>query len=392
MNAEKNGAGNEPIAGTNLTTVTEYTETAIALADLKHRFQNLVVDVSTPKGLKEAKSNVSELRSLRTGLEAKRKDLKAPLLEQGKLLDDEAKRITAEISALEEPLAIQVKAEETRIQHEELQRLEALRLRNEAILARIQGFRDLPATVAGKPAIIISGQLTKLQETELVEEDFGEHYQTALDARDAVIGRLSTMLSAQKEHEAEQARVKADRERLEQLEREAEARRKEDDVRAERDRAEADRLAQVERDRVAAEEAAARATEQAEQDRLAAIERGKQMAEAAAERDRLAAERAEQEASLQAQRDAQAAEQARLDAEAAKLKRERAEAAKRIEADRLASLGLREAAQAVVNAYQMDEGNERDAIMDRLVSDLSAALANDAAQAKPARAKRSAAA
>jgi colicin import membrane protein len=352
----------EPIAGTSLTSVAEYSETALALSDLKHRFANLVVDVTTSKGLKEAKANTFELRKLRTGLEARRKDLKAPILERGKLLDEEARRITAEIVALEEPIDTQIKAEEARLQNIELERLEAERLRVLAILERIQGIRDTPSSVQGKPSAIINGQLVKIQAIEVVEEEFGEHFQTAVDARDAVIGRLQTMLHDQRAHEAEQVRVKQEREELEQLRKDAEDRRIADEKRASEARAEADRLAQVERDRIAAEE-------KAERDRLAEAQRQAENAERLAaqqresdERERLAAERAkqaeadrvrreeeqaerdEQARLLKVESDRQAEAQRQLDEQAAQLKRDQVAAAEKAETERVGRMSLVEAA------------------------------------------------
>ncbi|HUX26633.1 MAG TPA: hypothetical protein VMV87_18690, partial [Burkholderiales bacterium] len=319
-------------AGSNLTAVAEYTQTAAALAELRQKFGGLVVDVSTPKGLKEAKACTYELRMLRTALEKKRAELKAPILARGKLLDDEAKRITAEIRAMEEPIDVQIKAEESRIESERLEKLEAERLRAEAIQRKIQAIRDVPASLVGKPSVIIAGQLAKLRETVLDEADLGEYHIAADDALLAAIARTAELLDAQKDIEAEQARVRAEREELERMRAENARLQREAEERAEADRREQDRLAQVERDR------------------LAAIERGKAMEAAAAERDRLAAERAEQEAAMQAERERQAAEQRKLDEQADKLKREQRAAKEEAERVRLAGLGLREAAQAVVSA------------------------------------------
>lgn len=67
--------------------------------------------------------------------------------------------------------------------------------------------------------------------------------------------------------------------------------------------------------------------------------------------------------------------------------KERAAAAKKAEADRLANLGLREAAQAVVDYFPNEPEDQK---LAALVADLYTALANDAEQAKPARSKRGA--
>ena len=377
--------GTERIAASNQTAIAEYSETSAALADLRERHAGVIYDVTVPKEMKLAKEARAELRGLRTSLEKKRVELKAPALERCRLLDSEAKRITAELVQLEEPIDVQIKAEESRAEAEKQAKLEAECLRVEALQARIQTIRDVPGSLVGKPSVIIAGQLAKLEAEVLDEDEFAEHFATARDALDAAIGRVKQLLADQQAHEAEQKRIATERAELEKLRAEAEARRLADERRAAAERAEADRLAQVERDRIATEEAAARAAAKAEQDRLAAVERGKQMEAAAAERERIAAERAEQEAALQAERDRQAAEQARLDAEASKLKRERQEAARKAEQDRLANLGLHDAVRAVLTHFEpmMDNNSEPQCIRDLRVAFLN--------EAKPARAKKVAA-
>lgn len=365
------------------TQVAEYTETARALAELRQKFGGLVVDVSTPKGLKEARAATFELRTLRTTLEKKRAELKAPILARGKLLDDEARRITAEIRAMEEPIDVQIKAEESRIEAERLAKLEAERLRAEAIQRKIQAIRDVPASLVGKPSVIIAGQLEKLRATVLDEDELGADYVTATDALTAAIARVSELLAAQQAHEAEQKRIEQERAELARMRAENARLQREAEERAEADRREQDRLAQVERDRVAAEERSQREAEQAERDRLAAIERGKAMEAAAAERDRLAAERAEQEAAMQAERERQAAEQRKLDEQAAQLKREQQAAKAGAERVRLAGLGLREAARSALDWFDTHGYADEQA-----ATDLMVALQNDAAPAKPTRTKK----
>lgn len=375
----------EPIIGTSLTTVVEFNETALALSNLRERYKGLVVDVQTPKGLKEAKTFTFELRTLRTTLEKRRKDLKAPIIERGKQLDDEAKRITAEIVALEEPIDVQIKAEEARIENARLQKLEAERLRVEAIQQKIQSIRDVPASLVGKPSVIIAGQLAKLRETVLDEAELGEYYVMATDALTAATARVEQLLAAQHEAEAEKKRqAERDAEMEAMRVKMAEQQRLIDEA-EEAKRVEQERLEQVERDRVAVEEAAERATEQARLDEIARVERERREEADRIEREEQDRIRAEQEAALQAERERQAAEQKKLDEQAAQLKRDQQVAAAKAEADRLANLGLREAAYAVLNwsIANLHEGEQ-------VFLDLSIALANDAAQAKPSRVKRGA--
>ena len=94
------------------TEIAEYSVTTAALAELRQRFGNVAFDLTTTKGDKEARAARLELVRLRTSLEAKRKELKAPALERSRLIDAEAKRITAAIDELEAPIDEQITAVE----------------------------------------------------------------------------------------------------------------------------------------------------------------------------------------------------------------------------------------------------------------------------------------
>ncbi len=80
--------------------ITEYNETAAAIAILRNKY-GTVFDVSTPKGLNAAREARAEVRSYRVSLEKLRVEIKAPALERTRLIDAEAKRITAELLAID---------------------------------------------------------------------------------------------------------------------------------------------------------------------------------------------------------------------------------------------------------------------------------------------------
>ncbi|WP_395119675.1 hypothetical protein ACFCQI_01795 [Rhodanobacter sp. FW102-FHT14D06] len=376
----------EKTAGSNLTQIAEYSETAAALADLRQRHQGVVYDVAKPKEMKAAKEARAELRTLRTSLEKTRKEIKAPALERCRLIDDEAKRITAELVALEEPIDVQIKAEEARAEAERLAKLEAERLRVEAIQKKIQAIRDVPASLVGKPSVIIAGQLAKLRETTLDEAELGADYLTATDALTAAVARVQDLLAAQQEADAEKKRqAERDAEMEAMRVKMAEQQRLIDEAEAERVERER-KAAAEEAGRIAREAAEKRQREieaQAELDRVARAEREEADRIEREEQDRIRAEQAEadriqreqDEAVLHAERERQAAEQRKLDEQAAQLKREREAAAKKAEADRLANLGLREAAQAVVD-YEVTDATPIGGLWN-LIDDLRVALSND---------------
>ncbi len=96
------------------TKIQAYTETAAKLASLREAYEGRTFDCTTTDGLKCAQIGRQELRTYRVKIESIRVDLKAPLLEMGRQIDAEAKRITGEIESLEEPIDRQIKAEEAR--------------------------------------------------------------------------------------------------------------------------------------------------------------------------------------------------------------------------------------------------------------------------------------
>jgi colicin import membrane protein len=81
--------------------IQEYNQTAAALSELRARYSRKY-DVSTTAGMTEAKAARAAVRGYRVALEKTRIEIKAPALERTRLIDAEAKRITAELLAIEE--------------------------------------------------------------------------------------------------------------------------------------------------------------------------------------------------------------------------------------------------------------------------------------------------
>ena len=271
----------------------EYSPTAAALADLRRRFAGVVWDVTTTKGNADARAARLELVKLRTGLEAKRKELKAPALERSRLIDAEAARITGEILALEKPIDEQIKADEARREAEREAKRQAEARRVQAIADRINAIRALAVLPAGTKAADIAAGIEHAQGLELFEADFEEQLPAAERARIEVLAKLQALHAAAVEHEAEQARIAAERAELARL-------------RAEQ---------QAERDRLAAERRQIEAAAQAERERVAALEaeQRQQQAAAEAEQRRAAQALADERAAFEQQRakDAQDADDAR---------------------------------------------------------------------------------
>lgn len=77
----------------------------ITEADIQARFGRYVgLTAETPQQYKVVQAALSDLRSARTEIEKRRKELKADSLEYGKKVDAAAKFLTAQIEAIEAPL------------------------------------------------------------------------------------------------------------------------------------------------------------------------------------------------------------------------------------------------------------------------------------------------
>jgi Protein of unknown function (DUF1351). len=294
------------------TTITEYSATDGALAELRTKYEAVVYDVTNGKGMEQAKKARAELREHRVSLEKERVRIKAPALERCRQIDSEAKRITAELEALEQPIDGQIKQEEQRKEIEKAAREQAERERVAALNARFDAIKALPLRAVGASADEIRAVIAEaeaIDHTTFPDENFQA---AALFEKRMAIGALRAALDKQILADEEAEKIKADRAELERL-----------------------RAEQVEAQRVAAEHAAA---VQASVERNAREQREAQAAAAKIEQDRIDAERAEairiedeQRAAaaqkLREEQQAAAAERARLDAEkkaAARREREQA--------------------------------------------------------------------
>ena len=318
--------------------IAEYNETAAALAVLREKYCT-VFDVTTTKGMEEAKKARAEVKGYRVALEKVRKEIKAPALERSRLIDEEAKRITAELQAIEEPIDEAIKAEERRKEEEKAAKARAEAARLASIAAKVSALRNLVSLIANQPAEIIGAELEKAQALELSEAEYQEFMPDALEALNEARKDLQAALNTRLLYEAEQARIKAEqdaeaarmkaeREELARL-REMEAARQAEQARIETEarQAEAARL-KAEREAQEAELKAKREAMEAElkaqrEEHARQEQAARQIREA--EEARLKAEREEQARKEEDIRQQQAAEAARLKAEQEAMERQRAE-------------------------------------------------------------------
>jgi hypothetical protein len=304
------------------TEIEAYSKTAAGIAELRSRLAGVVyTDITTAKGLAVAKADRAELRGLRTDLEEMRKEIKAPVLERAKLIDTEAKRLTAAITELEDPIDDQIKKEEERREAEKERKAAEDRARVLAIHQKIDAIRRMPQDAVGLSSAFIAQLRYKVAALRFVEGwdvQFEEFGQEAKAVRDTTIIQLADLQDKAFKQEEEARQLAAERAELQAL-KEAEAKRKaQEEARAKAEKAEFIRQEALR----AAVEAQTRAAEQKKLDE----ERAALAAEKAAldkQRAALEAERQEREQREAAQRIAEAAERRRAEAEAKLAEQER---------------------------------------------------------------------
>lgn len=251
------------------------------IADIKERCTGMTV---AKDGFKTVKAARIEVKNLRCSVENLRKELKADVLERGKIIDEEATRLKALLIPIEADLEKEELAEEER-------KAAAARAKVEAEEKKLQDRIDQIAAL---------GTMPDLKTVRAMDDEFFDHY-----VRDLKVQAEHARLKAE-----EAARIQAEKEAAEQAER--------------------DRLAALH-----AEEMKRQAEELAIRERELQAERAKIEAEVKeAERARAEMLRIEQEA-----RDkAEAERQAVIAAENAKLAEQRAELARQQEALLLAEV------------------------------------------------------
>lgn len=191
--------------------IQEYNQTAAALSELRARYSRKY-DVSTTAGMTEAKAARAAVRGYRVALEKTRIEIKAPALERTRLIDAEAKRITAELLTIEEPIDSAIKAEEQRKADEKAAKERAEAERIEAIRFRIDHFQERVIAASNRDSKTIQAILADLEAYKLDEQDYQEMLPAAVSAKITAIEKLEALRDERMAYEAEQARIKAEQE------------------------------------------------------------------------------------------------------------------------------------------------------------------------------------
>ena len=123
--------------------LTVYNPARAELKEFEDNYNSIVVDCSTPKGMKSAKDCRKEIRDARSNLEDLRKETKAPILAKGTQVDDEAKAIKAKLDTLFTKFDGAIKAIENA---KEI----AQQKERDATLAKVKDLEDREAAIIAK--------------------------------------------------------------------------------------------------------------------------------------------------------------------------------------------------------------------------------------------------
>jgi hypothetical protein len=281
----------------------EFRQQDVVIAEIKEKYTGLTV---AKDGFKTVKAARIEVKNLRCSVENLRKDLKADVIERGKIIDEEATRLKNLLTPIEKALEAEEEAEEARKAAEARAKVEAEERR---LQKRIEDMTAINVT----PDLALLKSMTDEAYDDYRDGKLAEHYEriAAEELAKAEAARIAAEIEAARLAQLEAERI--ERERLAALHAEEMARQAEE-LRI-REAELAEQRKQIEAERVAAEVARLEAAriEQAARDKAEA----ERQAAIAAERAVLEAERAElvrQQAEarkIQAERDA---EEARLEA------------------------------------------------------------------------------
>lgn len=186
------------------------------IAALKKTYGNVVFDVTTTKGIEQAKKARAAIREVRYKVEHVRKAEASKIKAAQTELNAEAERITSEIMLIESPIHAQITAEEERKEREAAEAARKEQERISAIRAEIDRLVGTPARAASENLSIdgIQAIITALGSEPLDAEFFKEFLPEAEHTRGKVIDELRTLIARIQLREEEAARLKEQEARL----------------------------------------------------------------------------------------------------------------------------------------------------------------------------------
>ena len=191
------------------TVLAQFKETEAGLLAMAEKYRNVVYDVTTTKGMNDAKAARAELRDdgrrMLTRTEAA---VKADVNELKKVMGDEVERLVAIVKPVEDDIDAQIKAEEKRKADEKAEEKRKEAERVGAHRANIDQLKAYVEQAEGQPVEVIEKAIATLGEMTFGEE-WEEFAQEAEAACLATVQRLLAMVESEKTR-IENARLQAE--------------------------------------------------------------------------------------------------------------------------------------------------------------------------------------
>lgn len=178
----------------------EFTTADIAIEQLAETLPTVVNPLQSKAEHDAIKKEIKPIKSLITSIEKRRKELKAPILDAGRLVDGEAKRLSGKLTELIAPLVDAEKEYKERLEREKEER-------NQYAQSKIDWMRDTAANAISMTADEIEQAIVEVTELD-TSEKFYELTVEAAKLRDKTLNGLSEMLLMKKQQEQFQAQQK----------------------------------------------------------------------------------------------------------------------------------------------------------------------------------------
>lgn len=194
----------------------------VALASARERYAAL--SATTTEGYEEVRIARGEMRSMRTAIEARRKDLKAESLEYGRNVDAVAKELTKIVESIEEPLKAKMDAADKERERKRREKVEAelvareaeLKAEREAEEGRLKAAREAEEQRLRAETERMAKDLAAFEARQAEADKKRAEEQAAIDAQRAELDAKAAALREQeaKQRVEDEVRAAAERARI----------------------------------------------------------------------------------------------------------------------------------------------------------------------------------
>lgn len=188
------------------------------LTAARRKFTTAKFDIKTKDGMTTAKQLKKLFVTIRTTADEAKANAKRPIDAAGAAILAEYKPIETGAKAEEKKIADIITAEEKRLADEKQAKLDAERVRTEAIEARLAHIRNIPGTMVLAESTKISETIETLLAKQLDPKMYDEHLEAAAEAMIETVDKLREHLAAALAREEATRVAKENAEKLARLE------------------------------------------------------------------------------------------------------------------------------------------------------------------------------